>query len=1760
LRRFLPWIEPLEERILLASTPVATLSAPTEALLGQNLTLSVVFDNTSGNETGHGPFVDLILPAPGKDGNDGINFNPSTPAFNTITYAGIPLTYTTVNFAGGQAFHPYARQADGTPAVISGTTGYQLVSILLPFNAFTPDQPTATVTVTAGLSPSADVGAAGALTLKARGGFVYGNDVFDNPAIDPSIFQPAYSTAVVTPTIFTFTTTAAAATATGPNYPVTYTVSVTVAAGQTVTNLDLTAILPANLQFVQTGTITPAGSTAISTPSTTAPGGTLTRRFASLSGTASMAYTVYAPLLDAAGNPVLDPNTGAPRTAVTDAKAQANWTPTDLRDPAGPVTSDSTPADHTLTLLSLQALQSMAMVANVGDPGSTPGDTLEYTLTLQVSDYFSFNALALTDTISDGQRFAASFVPTLQVNGNLFTLSTSTFAGANYTVTPHYSAPPGDGNPNDGTNGTTDFQFLVSNEMITRGQNGRLLGGLVSPSGSGIGPAPGDGATTATVKFRTIVQEAYTDAYALPNHIVKQGDTLTAGGTGSGAVLSNTTFLPTGNTVSTNHSASVAVPTGGLTTTLYAINGNTTVPANALLKAGDLVTYRLKYALRTSDVRNLSFTDFLPLSALNAGALTTFNYSVAGIPAVNTADLGPLDTFKSTFPSVTPTMTTTTANGNNYVTFTYGDNSDPLDRQPVIDILFTLQISTAPLPDGWFLTNLVVATEQGSSTVTTQQAVRRDTLAEPLLRVTKGAVTSDNANAVFFPANVGPAGVTFGAPGSATSFTGTITSPGLASRPVNSDITVGADAGDRVRFAIVIENLGRGPNGAYDARVQDTLPAGFAIPSGGLNLKVTDGTGAAISTTDLGGGLFGNGLELSDPGPTTTPPGGLDPGKDANGNTVGTGRNIAVLTYDLQVVDTISSQSLTNTATLLRYATAEGGPTFTAGQTDTASVTIRPKVAKALTASNQTFTSGANLAVGEIGTYQVTVTVPEGVTSSATLVDNLPAGLALVALDSLAASAAVQTSVSDGFPAILRSAVVGAGGSSATLNFGTLTNTDRNNAAAETIVLTCRVVVLNVSANQRNTVDSNSVTFSWNTGSTTGSTPITLVTPGLQVSVTPSPTTGDAGDTATWTLVLSHVGASNANAYNVTLSDVLPAKLGYLASSLTYVSGLAPDAGSLQFSGGTIAAAYATFATGQTSTLRFQTTVAADIAFAEPVADSATLKWTSLPGVVTSPQSPYNTLSTERTGNPADPGGAANNFTATGTGTVTGLSPVVTKTVVGTNQAFTTGNNVAVGEQVQYQVRFTVPEGVTANVTLTDPLPAGMAVVSVDSVSASAAVTTSHTGGFPGVRTDAAVAAGGGSVTFAFNTLTNTDRNNGVSETVTVLLTAVVLNAAGNQNAVPLRNQATLSYPNGAAAGSAPDLTVLEPALQLTQTAAPTAGDAGGAALTFTLVVAHAAGSATHAYDLALTDVLPAGLTYVANSLTTTAGLAPTALGAAGATLSATWSGFPSGSTSTLTFQATLNGTTSPGQTVTNTATVTYTSLPGVVTTPQSTYHSASTERTGNPGDPGTPNGSVNDYSTSGSAAVTVYTDTLSGFVYDDVNNNGQLDAGEAGISAVLLTLTGTDNLGNAVNRTATTDAAGAYSFPLLRPGSYTVQETQPPGYVDGQDTVGSPGLGATNAVNDRLGTFSFPLGASTTSGNNNFGEGGSWFTGRVFVDRNWNGRFDAGEAGLAGVVVTLKDAAGATLGTRTTLADGTYNFGSLAAGLYVVVETQPAG
>lgn len=193
---------------------------------------------------------------------------------------------------------------------------------------------------------------------------------------------------------------------------------------------------------------------------------------------------------------------------------------------------------------------------------------------------------------------------------------------------------------------------------------------------------------------------------------------------------------------------------------------------------------------------------------------------------------------------------------------------------------------------------------------------------------------------------------------------------------------------------------------------------------------------------------------------------------------------------------------------------------------------------------------------------------------------------------------------------------------------------------------------------------------------------------------------------------------------------------------------------------------------------------------------------------------------------------------------------------------------------------------------------------------------------------------------------------------------------------------------------------------------------------------------------------------------------------------------------------------------------------------------------------------------------------SISGTVYLDLNESGIMDdtPTDGRLGGVLVTLyPGAACSGTAVS-TATTNDTGAYSFPSLSSGlTYTVCETQPPGYLEGTVNPGTNGA-LTAATINAITISNLPV---TGSSANNFGERGGTLSGFVYVDSNNNGSKDTAsdptEVGLAGVHVTLSGTTIAgvdicSLGivcSPKSSATGAFSFIGVPPGTYQLVKTQ---
>ena len=208
-------------------------------------------------------------------------------------------------------------------------------------------------------------------------------------------------------------------------------------------------------------------------------------------------------------------------------------------------------------------------------------------------------------------------------------------------------------------------------------------------------------------------------------------------------------------------------------------------------------------------------------------------------------------------------------------------------------------------------------------------------------------------------------------------------------------------------------------------------------------------------------------------------------------------------------------------------------------------------------------------------------------------------------------------------------------------------------------------------------------------------------------------------------------------------------------------------------------------------------------------------------------------------------------------------------------------------------------------------------------------------------------------------------------------------------------------------------------------------------------------------------------------------------------------------------------------------------------------------------------------------------TASLGDYVFFDADGDGVVSSGDPAASGVVVNLLDgagnpvLDGAGNPV--TTTTDATGSYQFTGLTPGSsYQVEFIAPTGFdftiqdAGNDDTIDSdvdPATGLSQVVTLSAGENNLTVDAGLINEpvipppTASLGD-------TVFFDADGDGVYDAGEAGVAGVVVNLLDGSGNPVldsagnpVTTTTDVNGSYQFTGLTpGGSYQVQFVEPVG
>ncbi|MEJ8851705.1 SdrD B-like domain-containing protein [Variovorax rhizosphaerae] len=194
-------------------------------------------------------------------------------------------------------------------------------------------------------------------------------------------------------------------------------------------------------------------------------------------------------------------------------------------------------------------------------------------------------------------------------------------------------------------------------------------------------------------------------------------------------------------------------------------------------------------------------------------------------------------------------------------------------------------------------------------------------------------------------------------------------------------------------------------------------------------------------------------------------------------------------------------------------------------------------------------------------------------------------------------------------------------------------------------------------------------------------------------------------------------------------------------------------------------------------------------------------------------------------------------------------------------------------------------------------------------------------------------------------------------------------------------------------------------------------------------------------------------------------------------------------------------------------------------------------------------------------AGFAKFSATVGNRVWNDTNGNGLQDAGESSVAGVKITLIGAGKDGvfgtaDDSSRSTTTNANGWYGFGAVAAGQYKIHADAPTGMAFTTQTAGGrSGIDSNVDAAGNSAAFTIKHGQSETGIDVGLIKAGLASVGdRVWLDTNKNGIQDAGEAGVAGVTVTLRGTgSGGLLGdgndtfsTTVTDANGNFRFTNL--------------
>jgi len=183
----------------------------------------------------------------------------------------------------------------------------------------------------------------------------------------------------------------------------------------------------------------------------------------------------------------------------------------------------------------------------------------------------------------------------------------------------------------------------------------------------------------------------------------------------------------------------------------------------------------------------------------------------------------------------------------------------------------------------------------------------------------------------------------------------------------------------------------------------------------------------------------------------------------------------------------------------------------------------------------------------------------------------------------------------------------------------------------------------------------------------------------------------------------------------------------------------------------------------------------------------------------------------------------------------------------------------------------------------------------------------------------------------------------------------------------------------------------------------------------------------------------------------------------------------------------------------------------------------------------------------------------VSGKAWDDVNGDGIMQEDEPGQEGVFISMKGTNN---GLVYEFTTDETGEFYLGQVKPGNYKMTVTTPEGTMFTKySKTGGVNRSYYTTEGKRSDSRAFLLEAGQVFANRHVGvvgDGGISVT--CFVDANFNGVFDKGEAMLEGAEIDVIKSNGKTASSGVSGKDGVARAGALRTGTYSVAAVIPEG